>query len=99
MPTTHSIGQKSMFTADPRSTWRRPACSVGQTSARAGQLKCSVTSVPPGRWQRHPSLMLESVAGDGVGAGVLLPGGDGGLGVFDELAVGGIVPGTDKQDR
>ena len=42
---------------------------------------------------------LWSVAGDGVGAAVLVPGGDGGFGVLDELAVGRVVPGADDEDR
>lgn len=40
-----------------------------------------------------------SVPGDGVSAGVPVPGGDRGFGVLDELAVGGVVPGTGEQDR
>src|SRR6266851_1138024 len=42
--------------------------------------------------------VLALVAGDGVLAGVRVPGGGGGLGVFDERAVGGVVLGAGDQD-
>src|SRR5258708_31129993 len=45
-----------------------------------------------------PFLLPGSVAGNGVGTAVLAPAGEGGFGVFDELAVSGIVPDAGNQD-